>query len=285
MKLHLINNRHRYIIFMITLMFLSFFLIADGAIVETDTQGYLDMSISREAGYPLFLCLFRWIFGEGYQLAVVVFQMLLLAISIYSLTFSVVSLWKLAPFSIYVIWFVQICFLLLCRFGSAFQAIYASLLLTEGLTYPLYTLFVKTVLQLNHKITSKRLMECLMYCILLTFIRTQLMVTFFALVAFFLIKLIFRNASLKECIGIFVGSLVGILIVMAGERIYIKTMYDVNGGTAGGSSFLLTTGLYSADAEDTVLFEGAEEQYIFSKLYKIADEKKQIRNTNRKAAF
>ena len=274
MKLHLINKRHKYIILIITLLFVSIAFLVDGAVVAKDTQGYLDMSINREAGYALFLNFFKTIFGESYQIFAVIFQMLLLAVSIYALTFTVVSIWNLAPFSAYVIWTIQICFLLLCRFGSGMQAFYASTLLTEGVTYPLYALFIKAVLQLNQKITAKRLTECIIYCTLLTFVRTQLMVTFFALIAFFILKKIFRLTSIKELAGVLIGCLAGIFLVMGGERIYIRTLYGVDGGTVGGNSFLLTAGLYGADAEDVALFEEEEEQYIFSELYKIADERK-----------
>ncbi len=271
MKQHLANHKHKYIIGILTLLFLLFFFIKDGVIVKADTQGYLNMSISREAGYPLFLLLFQGIFGEDYQIFVVAFQMLLLGYSVYALTFTTVSLWKLKSFSAYVIWLVQICFILLCRYGSGFKAVYASLLLTEGLTYSLYALFIKTILQLNRKITGKRLAECLLYCGLLTFIRTQLMVSFFALIAFFVIKAVFGKVTFRKFAGIVIGAVAVILLVCAGERIYIKALYDVNTGTAGGSTFLLTAGLYGADEEDAELFDVPEEKYIFEELYKITD--------------
>lgn len=266
-------NTNKWIIAILTsLIFVVIFAI-DGVVVEKDTAGYLNMSPAREAGYSLFLKVLSILFGSHFMVMAVTLQMILSVTAICLLTFTVQKLWKLNTFSLYVIWGVQFVFLLLCRFGSGQQAVYASMVLTEGLTYAIYALYFKSILQLNHEFKVARLCEILLYCGLLAFIRTQLMVACMGLLALMFFKVIFKQASWKQGLIVLAGGLLTIVAVSGGQKMYIHALYGVDSGIIGSNSFLLTSGLYGADEKDAELFEDAEEKTIFQQLYTLAMER------------
>lgn len=254
-----------------TFVIMALFVMADGVVWGVDTQGYLNMDISREAGYPLFLKLFVCIFGEdGFAQAVVIFQYALLGTSILLLTYSVTKIWSLSAVSEAIVWLIQISFLLLLKFGAKRGAVYAGILLTEGITYSIYLLFFKAVLQLKWEYSCKKLLELLLYCSILTFIRTQLAVTFAAVVCLWFIQVIAGRFPIRKWINMTAGCIVGLILVMCGQKIYTYALYGVASGTVGRSSFYITSGLYNACMEDETLFETEEERQAFRDLYNLS---------------
>lgn len=265
----------------LTIAIMVFFFMADGVVWGVDTWGYLNMDISREAGYPLFLRMFSCVFGEKvFAQAVAAFQFILLGTAILLLTDSVAKLWKLSTCSVIVVWGIQIFFLLLLKFGSGLGAVYTSTLLTEGITYPVYFLYFKAVLQLEREYSRRRLFELLLYCSILTFIRTQLAVTYMAVIAFWLIQVMVRRFPLKKWMNMVFGCLLGAALVMGGQKLYTYALYGVTDGTVGSSSFFMTSGLYNAQEEDEQLFETEEDRQAFRDLYNLAMQ----RQTNYKFA-
>lgn len=266
---------HKRSIILITALLLFLFFLTDGVVLCKDSQGYLNMSLGREAGYSLFLHAFFMIFGETFfARAAVLFQIVLWGVAICLLTFAMEKLWSLNSVQGFVIWGIQIAFLLLLKFGSGLGAVYANTLLTEGLTYPLYFLFFKAACQLNVSFTKKRMAEMLGYCALLMLIRTQLAVTFMAVAIFWLLKAFFRRTSWKQWGMLATGCILGMLLVTGAEKGYTFLVHGVASGPVGSSSFLLTTGLYEAEESDAELYTEPEERQLFEALYHQVQEKK-----------
>ena len=137
------NNIVRWVIAILTILLYAIFYIADGAVIGVDTVGYINSVVSREAGYSLWVQLFRNFFGDNsYADVLVLCQMIFATVTTYVFTFSISKIWRVRPFSVFVIWGIQVMFLVLCRFGSGLGAIYPSTVLTEGLTYSLYFLYI-----------------------------------------------------------------------------------------------------------------------------------------------
>lgn len=268
------REQTNHVIIVLTILIYAFFYIHDGAVFQVDTAGYQNMVLSREPGYSLLIRFFLVLFGEQYFAYALVFcQMLLACVATCLLTFTVGHIWKLEGISIGIVWGIQIAFLLVCRFGSGRAAIYPSIVLTEGVTYSLYFLFFKTVLQLNQEISKKRLAEAIFYCILMMLVRSQLIVTFLGLSAVFFLKAFFRQIPWKKWFFIAGSSVVGILSVVCMDRIYTQILYGVPIGVVGKNSFFFVSGIYGAQETDIGLFESEEERVIFTEIYEICREK------------
>ena len=268
-------NIHKIILPVITIALMVFLGISDGVVWGGDTQGYLNMDIGREAGYSLFLHFFFQIFGEtGFAQAVVVFQLFLWGASLLILTGTIAKLWDLKAGSTMIVWAIQVFFLLLLKYASGLGAVYANTLLTEGITYPVYFLFFKTVLQLNREYSHKRMAELLVYCSILTLIRTQLAVTFMAVVFFWFIKMLAGCFPVKRWLGLLLGCLAGAALVMGGQKLYTYVLYGMPQGTVGSGSFFMTSGLYNAVEEDENLYETKEDKELFRELYELSLQEK-----------
>lgn len=268
-------NIQKVILPVITIALMAFFFMADGVVWGGDTQGYLNMDIGREAGYSLFLHFFFLIFGEtGFAQAAVIFQLILWGISMLVLTCTIAELWDLQAGSTVIVWAIQVFFLLLLKYASGLGAVYANTLLTEGITYPVYFLFFKTVLQLNREYSHKRMAELLVYCSILTFVRTQLAVTFMAVVFFWFIKMLAGCFPVKKWLGLLFGCLAGAALVMGGQKLYTYVLYGMPQGTVGSGSFFMTSGLYNAVEGDEDLYETQEDKRLFRDLYELSLQEK-----------
>lgn len=265
------KRRHaNYIIIALTIVIYTAFYILDGAVLGVDTAGYQNMVLAREPGYSLLIRLFMVIFGERYFAQALVFcQMFLACVVTCLLTFAVKRIWKLEGISVGIVWVIQIVFLLVCRFGSGRAAIYPSLVLTEGVTYSLYFLFFKAMLQLNQEMSKKRLAEVITYCILMMLVRSQLIVTFLGLIAIFFFKAVFKQLPWKKWIFIIGSCLAGILFVTSMDKLYTQSLYGVPTGVVGSNSFFFVSGIYGAQETDVELFANEEERIIFSEIYEI----------------
>lgn len=262
------RRRSNYIIIALTILIYTVFYIHDGAVLGVDTAGYQNLVLAREPGYSLLIRLFLVIFGERYYAKVLVLcQMLLACTATCLLTFAVERIWKLACVSTCIVWGIQIAFLLLCRFGSGRGAIYPSIVLTEGVTYSLYFLFIKAMLQLNQEMSKERLAEVVIYCILMMFVRSQLIVTFLGLIAIYFFKAVCRQIPWKIWLFIISSSLAGILLVTCADKLYTQILYGVFTGVVGSNSFFFVSGIYGAQDTDIELFENEEERLIFTEIY------------------
>lgn len=258
----------RWVIAILTILLYACFYLIDGAVEGVDTQGYVNMVISREAGYSLWVNFFLMLFGENrYADVLVICQLVFAAVTTYVFTFSIAKIYRVSTFSVFVIWGLQVLFLLLCRFGSGLGAIYPSTVLTEGLTYSLYFLYVKTILQLNEKISVKRTVELLVYCALMMLVRTQLAVAFLGVIAFFFFKALWKQMPWKKWLLLLAGSVAGIFIVLTMGKLYSYAVHGVTNGTVGSNSFVMVSGLYGADETDASLFSSDEDRQIFLDLY------------------
>lgn len=264
------RRQANYIIIVLTILIYAVFYIHDGAVLGVDTAGYQNMVLAREPGYSLLIRLFLIVFGERYFAQALVFcQILLACAATCLLTFTVERIWKLEGVSIGIVWGIQIAFLFLCRFGSGRAAIYPSTVLTEGVTYSLYFLFFKAILQLHQEMSKKRLAEVVIYCVLMMLVRSQLIVTFLGLMAVYFLKAAFRQIPWKKWLFILGSSLAGIIFVICVDKLYTGILYGIPTGVVGSNSFFFVSGIYGAQETDIELFEDEEERVIFTEIYEI----------------
>lgn len=117
----------------ISILFYSFFALYDGVIICVDSPSYIDMYISREPFYCIFLAVLRAIFdlfvGENtthYLTAAVYIQSLLAALAAWSLADYLKKEFNLSRFGAGVVLFIPIATSLLCRFAANRASMYSN---------------------------------------------------------------------------------------------------------------------------------------------------------------
>jgi len=143
-----LKNRRWLRLLLLAAIYISFYFWI-GVIIVGDTHAYVTGSVRVSPLYPLLLGLFRAVFTEAYYFtAVVIFQELLLAWAIFSLTefldvrFSLGFVWKtlaagLLVFLMYLLWLITA--------GRQTECFFCNAIMTEGIAYPLYLLCFKYV--------------------------------------------------------------------------------------------------------------------------------------------
>lgn len=259
------NDKLTYVI-MLGLGLVYYLLPGEWIGIEEDSGTYLSGKTGEgvRVGYPIFLAFFRKLFTERYFLHGVVIAQSLLAIVC---TFLFVYILKkefrlkraetillyvlsMLPFSIY-----------LPEVGITHQ------IMTEGVTYAIFYLFMVTVIKAVWTLEYKWYLGSMSVAVLLGLIRSQML--FLQVVCFILLIWI----SIKR----FEGKLVYVmgsfwLLVIGGILVFdvkvpILSQFD---------TVLIARGFYEADKEDVDLFEDDMMREIFTKTYQMVDEEKHL---------
>lgn len=150
-----------------SLLFYGFFAIYDGAVICVDSPSYINMHISREPLYPIFLSVLRHIFSDGtdFYLTVAAFlQSLLAAFAAYILTDYLRKELKLSLVISYIILAFPLATSLLCRFAAKRSSMYSNSILTEGIACSLFLIFFRYLFEYCLHQTKKSLT---VFCLLL----------------------------------------------------------------------------------------------------------------------
>lgn len=261
------NFDNRKVISLISLIsavaFYVAFAIIDGAVICVDSPGYIEMSISREPLYPLYLAFFRFIFGsmgEAYLLAAAIGQCLLAGLCTWSLIDFVTKKANLRP--VFEILFLIICFSvsLLCRFVAKRGSMYNTCILTESICIPLIMLFSRFILSYCTEKNKKDLIISVILSLVMILTRKQMLITIILIIA----AIIYVNLiSLRTLILIVVCS----LAILGGNKVLDYTYnYAVHGGAFAhfnDNRFLTTVVFYVAEREDgeIIVDEGLRSLY------------------------
>lgn len=231
----------------------------NGPVMEADSISYIEAYTNREAGYVLFLALFRWIFGSTYLYFVVTAQLLLAVYAITSLTNCLVKhfhlrfiigigieLLLMIPFFYMTIWYPP-------------HTTYVSRIVTEGVTISLYYLFICFSYDalLRRKLFSMLLPSAL--AIVLSLTRGQ-MISLFVITFGICIYIGICQKQIVQALLLFIGSMF-VLIVCTNTYAHFT---NKGGQKSYANSLSLATNIiYSSDIEDTKLFDNEIYATIF----------------------
>ena len=124
-------------------VFLSFYFVI-GVLVAGDSNAYLAASVRVSPFYPALISAFRLIFGEmTYLKALIIFQELLAAYAICSLSQYLGERLQLPRVITIIVSLVFLAGYVLRCVAVNKEALYCNTVLTEGIAYPLYFLFMK----------------------------------------------------------------------------------------------------------------------------------------------
>lgn len=267
-----------HVILMTVLAFLFFFGIGhNGSILEPDSYNYIECNFGREPLYPIFLLIFRTIFGEGNYLQAVWIAQSVLAVC------AVVycSLWMKRRFRLkngvgYVVFFLLLLPYWFVTIWHVPLGLWTNRILTEGLTFSLYNLFVIFTIQ---TIYDRKLYDFGKVCLLsvvLAALRSQMLVCFvicLGVMAWLLIAERKASGFKRIC-----AVCAAVVLAAGGMYCGVKAVYkyQITDSSEEAETLglaLLSNLLYSSDKEDADCYEDPELRMIFEHLYELAEER------------
>ncbi|MFK7748154.1 MAG: glycosyltransferase family 39 protein [Kordia sp.] len=236
-----------------------------------DSSGYLNMHIIRTPGYPLFLQFIQSIFGDNYQLGVVIFQILLGCFSIYYFIRKLRSSHILNEF-------FSVCFALVLLLPFLIGLRIANNMLTESISYSLYLILVAKFISFFISKNSKELYYSLPILALLLITRYQFVYLIpLALLMIFWIS--YQQKSIKKHAVLIVLFITLPLITSLIDKTYHKIIHGHFVSTPWTGMNMITAPFFVSDTEDEALFESPLEKEFFKKThYSLIDKKMNINN-------
>lgn len=170
---------------LIPFVFYLFFWWLDGAVWCADTASYVEMHRAREPLYPMYLAMFRNIFGAEtasalhpdqlrYLVVAALGQSLLAAYVAYNLCKYFSERFELNRLFTYAVLAMPMATSLLCRFAAKRSSMYSNSILTEGLAISVYLLFVRFCVAYLLDHTKSSFFACVVMAIIGISLRKQM---------------------------------------------------------------------------------------------------------------
>ena len=243
-----------------------------GIITAPDTTEYLQGSVRVSPLYPLLLNLMKLVFTERlYLSAVMVFQQLLLAYAIFSLSdtlereMGLAWYWRLACCA----WLAFMLFSFrMIAVSDGQYSFFCNAILTEGIAYPLYLLFIKYWFLAVRRAEGRALLGAAAAAFLLTSTRGQF---YWLLIALFIGLVMVlkqkpradRSARKKLWGGALAGAAAYAVLTVALSLGYHYALTGTATGTTLGTEVTVAAVLYDCDTSSAdFLPEGSEERIV-----------------------
>lgn len=248
----------------------------DGPVWCVDSGGYVSMHITREPLYPTFLALCRGMAGvlrvDALMTAVILQSLLAGAVTWYA--GKVARNMKGSRVLQLAAILFQFAVTILCRFAAGRGSAYTDSILTEGLGFSLYVLFILSLFLYIRTRRGEYLCQTMLFSFLLISLRKQMMVTLLIMGIVFAWYLLIRERKVRRFVCL-TAMIAGVLI--AGKLFDRTYQYVVRGEWmehSGSSMGILCTLLYSSDAEmDRTLFGEETVEALYLEIMRQADER------------
>lgn len=248
-----------------------------------DTPGYISMDMAREPLYPLFLMLCRTIAGEGSLWLAILLQNVFCAVNVYLLYFYVKKMCfpllfgeggrKKAQIILSVLLLGSLLLPhLVTPLFSASHMILSNSIISEGLCYPLYQLFIYFLLKVLWE-GKKGMGASFALSFLLCLVRGQMMVTIpvWALVCGYRIV---RSSYKKRWLFVIAA---GVMVLFTGRApaigMYNGIIHGVYAQNTSNNLTILTNLLYASERENGEAIEDEKLKSLFYRMYDAMEEK------------
>lgn len=277
-------SRSIYFVSLVVFGIIFFFLIGQqGPIVTDDSKTYLSFSPGVSVIYllyPRFLQFFSIIFGEQYFLYAVYMVQGLLAIIV---SVVLTEFFRKEYNLNYILAFLVFVLSVLPYGYSLPESVVTHHILTEGVTFPIFTLFMLVSIKLFLYEKKRYLCEGLLLSVMLVMLRSQLLVLlliFLLLSVFFGIKVLYNKVPAEKKMKFLAFNIMaGLLIVVLATGLFYKVL--LTGELSQFSDAITGKVLCLIEYEDRELFEG-ETQEVFDALYKNVSDKGNLIDLNEK---
>lgn len=245
-----------------------------GPQLGADSNGYIHMVSAREPVYPLFLKLFRMVFGETYYLYAVAFvQNLLMAFAVWYLTMYLKGKFAWKEWMTYVMIAMHFAVALLCQFAAGRASIYPNSILTEGLSLSLWLIFITFLLKALWEKRLRYVIIALLLAAVMMDLRKQMAVGYIVLFGTLLLGWIGQKKYVRRMAAVTGMIVCSILLALGGTRLYNYVMRGEFVQNTRDMNLVLTTSLYIADKEDAELIEDPVVRELFLQVMDILEEK------------
>lgn len=273
-----VNKKVSFSTFMLilSLIFYLFFACFDGDVICVDSPGYLEMNLTREPLYPMFLAFFRFFFSglspDHYLFFAVLCQSILAAVAAWSMAVFLYQEFHLSKAVSLLVLGIPLAISLLCRFAARRGSMYSNSILTEGFTISAYLLFFRFLFAYVFRHTKRELFVCAFLSFLMISTRKQMVVSLFILV----LSILYVSSAEKNLRkGIVSALLCSFVILLCSTCLDMGYNYVLRGKAvrhSGDTRFITTMAFYTAGRDDCRYIEDDEIQNLFLKIYDACDE-------------
>lgn len=270
------RNKNKIELAIFCLFFGALFILGPG--IYPDSQTYIIMQAGREPVYPLFLAVFRLVFGwlpvlkgaEGYLWVVALVQSIIALVSCLCLTKTVSDLFDLGWKAELAVALCSLLPYIMTPIAAISNMILQTAIITEGLCFPLFTFFQIELLKgMFKKCDNKERLvyftKALLLTVILVLIRNQMLVALAIWCVAVGIEFLYR----KRWTFILL-ILIAPIIFFGGKSLGYKCYNAIvdNGfsGANSGSYNLLTTLLYLSNWEDMDYLEDEYDRTLFERM-------------------
>ncbi len=267
------SNKKRWIPFLLLAALLLFFegmFLVYGPGVYNDSEQYLQMHIHREPLYPLFLWVLRLCTSEHYLILMGIVQNFFMAVAIWLLARSIARRFSLSNGGQLLLVLIQVFPHLMTKYFSVMSVFITNSVMSEALTFPLFTLWVMNALELLWEGRRKNAVGMLLLSILLSLTRSQMMVTILIFFFAVLYRMILDNKKKRMLV-----STLGLVVLIAaafGVRTLAVRCYNlaVHGrfiNNTYGNVNLVTDMIYACDREDGENIKDEQTREFFYEIF------------------
>ena len=278
-------------VFVLCLIFYLGFLFADGPVWCVDSHTYVEMDLSREMLYPLYLAFFRRIFA-GSDAMPYGQPVYLLAAAFFASILNAAAAWRISAVTCRYMGKIsekagilagsgmaafQLAVPLINRFLAQRQSMYSECIMTESLAMPLYILFCTELWLGLYENSRAHMVSAFLIAFIQTNLRKQMTVCLLLLLCMsFLVYVWRRNTRNMRRFLLHLAAAVLIIAVSPQlEKVYNQQLHGAAITRTNDNKALYCNLVYTADEEDADLFDryGTEDdKSLFLELMEIYEE-------------
>lgn len=270
------NKSQKKILFMIVFIISTLFYLTwyfhDGIIMSVDGPTYISMESGREPFYPIFLWIFRTIFGESIYLnIVVIIQCIIAGLAATCIAIELKERFQLAVLTIVPIVLIEYGITLLNRFVAQRKYSYYNSICSEALAYSFWIFFMLSIMRIIYDHKTKDVIVALVWCIMMTSVRKQMLIGYCVLFLAVIYHL-WRDKKAKSILIAFVLLAIGLLGNMGIDRVYNFALRGEFVARTGDATFVFGNEIYVADESMAEHISDEENKQIFLEILQVADE-------------
>lgn len=258
----------------ISVLFYLFWAFYDGVILCPDSASYINMSISREPFYCMFLACLKMLFNYNAYLTVAVYlQSILAALAAYCMADYLRKEFKLTCFQMSLVVSIPLLVSLLCRFVAKQASMYSNCILTEGIACSLFLIFARYLLEFCYRKKWKSLFISSVISFILVSTRKQMCITVFLIICTIFVVYC-KNKEIKR--GVLISFLCASCIICGSLLLDRGYNYIVHGEAVTHSSdnrFLATMVVYTSERVDGERIQEETARSLFYQIYDTCEEK------------
>lgn len=281
-------NLHSLILLTTGLLFYLFFAIYDGAVICVDSPSYINMEMSREPIYPVFLAVLRNLFSvdNTFYLTVAAFlQSILAAFAAFMLADFLRRDLKL-PFIIsYMILGLPLFTSLLCRFAAKRSSMYSNSILTEGIACSLFLIFIRFLLEYCYYQNRKSLIVSSFLSFILISTRKQMYLTLILLVICIIYVSVKTHRFKYGLLTLVICTFCILLCNKALDTGYVYTVHGSAGTHSNDNRFLATMVFYVSEKEDFQYIENNDLRRLSEQIYTTCNENGYLKHSAEKGWY